>query len=1126
MRINIITWCVFAGSMAVLCHGYAQDQNCNHISIINYLDSTKSERITTIQYYDGLGRLDQTVTGGANTVGTYIYRHVQYDSAERESVKWCPFSASTYTPDYIAVSDIGAESQTTRGYDDFSCSRMTYDALDRISSITTPGAAWANIPQTITYRSNTAADSVRKYLASNPLNYVYYEADRLECKDVVDEEGLHVTIFIDFLGRTILERKSKNTTRLDTYYVYDDHDFLTYVLPPKYSAIESPTQSDLDALAYQYTYNNQGLALTKKLPGAAVIEYGYDMAGKMVRMRDGLLREKGLYRFFMYDRMGRLCVQGTTSTRYDQSYKSDYVSLAISGTGFLGSCYNFSGSLSDLPSSNCSLEIAYYYDDYTFMTLLTSDLDDIDMPSASNSIGCQTGIFQKMNERIITVQKYDCYGRIVQKTDVFPHKYTLSRGYNYNYAGDVICEDFAMNSYTGNGYTIGTGLQKVNSYYPNTRLLQNVELTVTDMTGTQHTNTIQSFTYDSLGNVLEIHRDGALADMEFEYDLIRGWVTGISSEGGFRQRLFRESSLSRPRYDGLITSMTWQIPGETRTRQYDYEYDSANRLREATYSEMATASFNPNPGPAPFPLESSSPAGLGLVPISGISTIEPSESASGIESDLWNIEYGFEYNINKYGEKYDYDENCNITSIERYGAKDNGSFGLIDQLTIDYLGNQRISVEDGVDNLSYYGSSEFVDESSSGAEFIYDSNGNLIGDVNRGIESIEYDNLGHLKKIQFSNSNIIRYTYAVDGTKLQEIHQLATVNASGTTYTNETKNYYGPLIVKTGYPQILQFDGGYATFANGGAFEGWHYYISDYMSNNRMVVCDSIIEQINHYYPYGGIIGDISTNQSFQNYKFEGKELDRTFGLDNYDIQARQYFAMAPSWDRIDPLAEKYYGISPYSYCMGDPVNFGDYNGKNVWKHVIKGAIKVGKTVSKKGVKALNEGATYSQAFSDVVDDFKTMTSSSASLEDKTLAVASLASELLSPISVKDAKTVKRLSNSHISINSERRKGVRNAWKQEKELVEKTGEGSRRWTTDQKKELLKTGKVKGFEGHHTKDVHSNPEMAKDPNNIEFMTRKEHLEDGHDGNWQNPSTDRPQINRIQMIDFYLNTLSNN
>ncbi len=44
---------------------------------------------------------------------------------------------------------------------------------------------------------------------------------------------------------------------------------------------------------------------------------------------------------------------------------------------------------------------------------------------------------------------------------------------------------------------------------------------------------------------------------------------------------------------------------------------------------------------------------------------------------------------------------------------------------------------------------------------------------------------------------------------------------------------------------------------------------------------------------------------------------------------ARQYFAMAPMWDRIDPLAEKNYGISPYAYCGGDPVNKEDYDGMN-----------------------------------------------------------------------------------------------------------------------------------------------------------------------------------------------------
>ena len=113
-----------------------------------------------------------------------------------------------------------------------------------------------------------------------------------------------------------------------------------------------------------------------------------------------------------------------------------------------------------------------------------------------------------------------------------------------------------------------------------------------------------------------------------------------------------------------------------------------------------------------------------------------------------------------------------------------------------------------------------------------------------------------------------------------------------------------------------------------GTVNGWHYYIQDYMGNNRMVVNkNGVTEQVTHYYPYGGVIGDISTNESVQKYKFEGKELDRTFGLDNYDIHARQYFAMAPMWDRIDPLTEDNPQFSPYSYCMGDPVNFGDYNG-------------------------------------------------------------------------------------------------------------------------------------------------------------------------------------------------------
>ena len=181
----------------------------------------------------------------------------------------------------------------------------------------------------------------------------------------------------------------------------------------------------------------------------------------------------------------------------------------------------------------------------------------------------------------------------------------------------------------------------------------------------------------------------------------------------------------------------------------------------------------------------------------------------------------------------------------------------------------------------------------------------------------------HCEAVQRHDHSNIEYIYAADGTKLRTIHRPASSSA-----LTDSIDYIGNLILKNGQPSMYIFDGGYVSFGTNGAVNGWHYYIQDYMGNNRMVVNkNGTTEQVTHYYPYGGVIGDISTNESVQKYKFEGNELDRTFGLDNYDIHARQYFAMMPSWDRIDPFAEKYYGISPYVYCGGDPVNFGDYDG-------------------------------------------------------------------------------------------------------------------------------------------------------------------------------------------------------
>ncbi|MDP5280070.1 RHS repeat-associated core domain-containing protein [Sphingomonas sp. DG1-23] len=78
-------------------------------------------------------------------------------------------------------------------------------------------------------------------------------------------------------------------------------------------------------------------------------------------------------------------------------------------------------------------------------------------------------------------------------------------------------------------------------------------------------------------------------------------------------------------------------------------------------------------------------------------------------------------------------------------------------------------------------------------------------------------------------------------------------------------------------------------------------------------------------------------------------------------------------------------------------------------------------------------------------------------------------------------------------IRNARRAAVRQAWREERELVRQGG-STRDWTPAQRKELLENGYVKGFKGHHRNTVNGNSlEMARNPNNIEFLTAREHYE---------------------------------
>ena len=287
-------------------------------------------------------------------------------------------------------------------------------------------------------------------------------------------------------------------------------------------------------------------------------------------------------------------------------------------------------------------------------------------------------------------------------------------------------------------------------------------------------------------------------------------------------------------------------------------------------------------------------------------------------SRLINATYGetagINTNTNRFSENVTaYDKNGNIKTLQRYGQTAASSYGLIDNLTFTLGGNQLNRVDDAAAASAYGGGFEFKDGVKQANEYTYDSNGNLTKDLNKGISTITYNVLNLPNMVTFSDGSTIAYTYGADGTKLKTVHK------TGSTTT--TTDYCGNVVYENGVQKLLLTDEGYVTLSDG----KYHYYLKDHQGNNRVVINQSgTVEETNHYYPFGGVFASTGNTQP---YKYNGKELDTKKGLNWYDYGARHYDAALGRFTTNDPLAEKYYSMSPYTYCADNPVKFIDPNG-------------------------------------------------------------------------------------------------------------------------------------------------------------------------------------------------------
>ena len=320
--------------------------------------------------------------------------------------------------------------------------------------------------------------------------------------------------------------------------------------------------------------------------------------------------------------------------------------------------------------------------------------------------------------------------------------------------------------------------------------------------------------------------------------------------------------------------------------------------------------------------------------------------------------------------------------------------------------------------------------------------------------------------VTFGNNATITYFYAADGTKVRTVH----VINGATTQTD----YCGNVIYENGAQKLLQTEEGYYDFVNG----GYCYYLKDHQGNNRVVINGSgAVKETNHYYPFGGLFAGTSV----QPFKYNGKEFDGKNGLNWYDYGARHYDATLGRWHVVDPLADKYYKYSPYTYCANSPLLLVDPDGQSFWSILIKGGRKVAPKIAKEGLSTLGKVSTYEEAFSEIFDDAETLFDSEAPTEERIIAGLSLVSETL-PISFKDFKAIGKIQgvvhgNSKQSTKAQHAYDIVNKGTGKVAKTGVSGTGTRKSDGKSKraeKQVREWNKEVGYEKYESTITHEEP----------------------------------------------------
>lgn len=689
----------------------------------------------------------------------------------------------------------------------------------------------------------------------------------------------------------------------------------------------------IEGLCYQYHYDKKNRIVEKRVPGKDWEYIIYDKLDRPILRQDGNQRLQKQWFFTKYDSFGRSLYAGiytnltiVTRSAIQTIVDNESILNEVKSTAtFLNGGIHLNYTNQAFPIVNIDVNSVIYYDNYNFQNNLSIPQLVYDTPISTRLITLQTGVHTRVlgtNQWIFNVMAYDDKARLI-----YLHKWDNFSGF------DEISEmklDFegktVETSKTHNKKVTIVDGQYSTTYWMVTKLIDkydynhvgNVLKHTQNEYGYNHQELLTYNKYNELGQLIQSKVGGAyspqlnfdqttsLQTIDYAYN-IRGWLKSINNPDAtlvddlfaykinYNSKVFNES---QELFNGNISETHWKSRTDNKLRNYSYKYDALGRLKKADYMTS-------------YPL-----------------AINPTQNEDYTEGPI------------------EYDNNGNILALKRKGLKLNNTVDIIDDLDYSYHSMSN-KLREVLDAGSAAGYSDIINTED---DFIYDVNGNLTRDLNKGISLITYNFLNLPTKIYFTSNNnqdYIEYFYDSFGSKLKK-----KVFKNG--LMTETAYNGGFVYKKLNNAQNVAFE--YLMTSNGYAIRdnnnnlAYVYQFKDQNGNIRLsysdinkngsISSDEVLEE-NNYYPFGlnhsgyNNVVNAFSNSSAQKIKFNGKEHQDELGLNVTAMDFRQYDNALGRFNVIDRLAEMAPSLTPYRFAFNNPVYFSDPTG--LWEKNAKG---------------------------------------------------------------------------------------------------------------------------------------------------------------------------------------------